>query len=74
MFKWRRRRPKGSQGDRDLEEAARILDEAEFRSFLDGPWRPADSHDSEGDGGTDSADSPDPPVTSLDASPGDDSD
>ena len=74
MFKWRRRRSKGNQGDRDLEEAARILEDAEFRSFLDGPGRPAGSHGSDGDGGTDGGNSPEPPVTSLDASPDDDSD
>ena len=73
MFKWRRRRPKGTRGDRDLEEAARVLEDTEFRSLLDGPGR-ASGSGADGDGGPDGGNPPDPPVASPDASSSDDSD
>ena len=73
MFKWRRRRPKGSQADHDLEEAARVLEEADFGDFLGIYGRRSPSAGSEGDGSPDGGPSPDPTGTSP-PSPNDDSD
>ena len=74
MFKWRRRRPKGSQADHDLEEAARVLEEADFGDFLGIYGRRSPSAGSEGDGSPDGGSSPDPTGTNPDPSPNDDSD
>ena len=74
MFKWRRRRPKGSQADRDLEETARVLEEAEFGDFLGLHSRRSGSSDAEGDGAPDGGISHDPPSESPDPSPSGDSD
>ena len=74
MFKWRRRRPKGSQADHDLEEAARVLEEADFGDFLGIYGRRSPSAGSEGAGSPDGGSSPDPTGTSPDPSPNDDSD
>ncbi len=74
MFKWRRRRPKGSQADRDLEEAARVLEDAEFGDFLGIYDRRSGASGPEGDGGFDGGTSPDPTGTGPDPSPDDDSD
>ena len=66
MFKWRRRRPKGNQTDRDLEEAARVLEDADFGDYLGIYDRRSDSPGSEGDGGDGDPDrgiSPDPTDT-----------
>ena len=72
MFKWRRRRPKGNQADRDLEEAARVLEDADFGDYLGIYDRRPGSAGSEGDGDTDRGLSPEPTVTSPDPSPNDD--
>lgn len=84
MFKWRRRRPKGNQADRDLEEAARVLEDADFGDYLGIYGRRSGSTASEGDGGpdrgvsrdpTDTGPDPrDPTDTGPDPSSGDDSD
>ena len=74
MFKWRRRRPKGSQADRDLEEAARVLeDAADLGDYLGTYDRRSDSAGAEGNGDPDRRDSPDPTDTGPDPSPSDDS-
>ena len=74
MFKWRRRRPKGSQPDRDLEEAARVLEDADFGDYLGIYDRRSGSTGSEGDGDPDRGISVDPTDASPDPSPTDDSD
>ena len=74
MFKWRRRRPKGSQADRDLEEAARVLEDADFGDYLGIYDRRSGSTDSEGGGDPGRGISLDPADTSPDPSPEDDSD
>ena len=74
MSKWRRRRPKGNQADRDLEEAVRVLEDAEFGDYLGIYDRRSGSAGSEGDGDPDGRTSPDPTVTSPDPSPNGDSD
>ena len=74
MFKWRRRRPKASQADRDLEEAARVLEDADFGDFLGIYDRRSGSSGSEGDGNPGGGTSPDSTGTSPDPSPTDDSD
>ena len=74
MFKWRRRRPKGNQADRDLEEAVRVLEDAEFGDYLGLHGRRSGSS---GPGSADSPDvgtSSDPTFTSPGPSPNDDSD
>ena len=73
MFKWRRRRPK-NQADRDLEEAARVLEDAEFGDYLGLHGRRAGSFGSASAGGPDTGTSSDPTFTSPDPSPNDDSD
>ena len=74
MFKWRRRRPKGTREDRDLEEAARVLEEAEFRSFLDGPGRAPGVSGGDDGGGPDRGGPPNPTVMGPDVSASDGSD
>ena len=74
MFKWRRRRPKGNQADRDLEEAARVLEDAEFGDYLGINDRRSGSSGSEGDGDPHGGTPPDPTVRSSDGSPNGDSD
>ena len=74
MFKWRRRRPKGSQADRDLEEAARVLEDAEFGDYLGIYDRRPGSSGSKDDGDPDGGSSPDTTVTTPDPSPNDGSD
>ncbi len=74
MFKWRRRRSKGNQGSRDLEEAARVLEEAEFGDFLGFSDRRSGSSGPEGDGNPGGETPPDPTVTSPDPAPGKDAD
>ena len=74
MFKWRRRRPKGNQADRDLEEAARVLEDAEFGDYLGIYDRRSGSTASEGDGDPGRGVSRDPTDTGPDPPSGDDSD
>ena len=74
MFKWRRRRPKGSQTDRELKEAARVLEDADFGDYLGFYDRGAGSTGSEGDGGPDRGASLGPADAGPDPSPRDDSD
>lgn len=74
MFKWRRRRPKGNQTERDLEEAARVLEDADFGDYLGIHDRRSGSTGSEGDGDPDRGISRDPTDTGPGPSPGDDSD
>ena len=74
MFKWRRRRPKGNQADRDLEEAARVLEDADFGDYLGIYDRGAGATGSEGDGDPGRGVSPDATDTGPDPSPGDNSD
>ena len=74
MFKWRRRRPKGNQADRDLEEAARVLEDAEFGDYLGIYDRRSGSSGSGGDGDPDGGTSTDPALTTPRPSPKDDSD
>ena len=74
MFKWRRRRPKGNQTDRDLEEAARVLeDAADFGDYLGIYDRRSGSNGVEGNGDPDRGISL-PTDTGPDRSPSDDSD
>ena len=74
MFKWRRRRPKGSQPARDLEEAARVLEDADFGDYLGIYDRRSGSTGSGGDGDPDREISLDPADTGPAPSPDDDSD
>ena len=74
MFKWRRRRPKGNQVDRDLEEAARVLEDADFGDYLGMRDRRSESAGSEGDGDPDRRTSLDPTDTGPHPSPDDASD
>ena len=73
MFKWRRRRPKGNQPGRDLEEAVRVLEDADFGDYLGICDRRSGSTGPEGDGDPDRGISLDPADTAPDPSP-DDSD
>ena len=73
MFKWRRRRPKGSQVDRDLKEAAQALEDTEFGDFLGIYDRWSGASGPERDGGFAGETSPDPTGTGPDPSPDDDS-
>ena len=74
MRRFRRRRSKGSQGNRDLEEEARVLEEAEFGDFLGFSDRRSGPSGSEGDGDPGGGAPPDPTVTSPDPAPKEDSD
>ncbi len=75
MFKWRRRRPKGNQTDRDLEETARVLeDAADFGDYLGIYDRRSGVTGAEGNGDPDREISLDPTGTGPDPSPSDDSD
>ena len=73
MFKWRRRRPKGNQTDRELEEAARVLEDADFGDYLGVYDRRSGASGSEGDGSP-TGGTPNPTSTNPDPSPNDDSD
>ncbi len=74
MFKWRRRRSKGNQADRDLAKTARVLEEAESGDFLGLHSRRSGSSDPEGDGAPDGGISHDSPSESPDPSQNGDSD